>query len=168
LAEIGRILHGEVRGFGSMRVAEIAELTGLDPAAVRRARQREFDEPFVFTADPRAQADALRRVLVRRGLAITRGGRFYHLHGRTDKGRAMQAVLRWLPRSGKGGARWRTIALGDSAHDLAFLREAALPILIPRPDGSVDPALRRGLPGAMRAPAPGPRGWAAALRRLVL
>ena len=34
------------------------------------------------------------------------------------------------------------------------------PILVPRPDGSIDPALAARLPAAERAPGPGPAGWA--------
>jgi len=53
----------------------------------------------------------------------------------------------------------------DSAHDYAFLREADLAILVPRPDGSLDPFLLRHLPRARRAPHPGPAGWSAAVRQ---
>jgi len=33
------------------------------------------------------------------------------------------------------------------------------PIVIPRPDGTADPALAEGLPGAQLAPRAGPAGW---------
>jgi mannosyl-3-phosphoglycerate phosphatase len=166
LAEIGRIMSGEVWGFGEMTARDIAKLTGLDRAAAERARQREFDEPFVFTADPWRHRPAIRRVLARRRLVITRGGRFHHLHGRTDKGRAMRLVRRWLAES--HDHRFLTVALGDSEHDLPLLRAADVAVIVPRPDGRLDPALADNLPAALRARHPGPAGWSAAVRQIVL
>ncbi len=165
-AEIQRIMRGEVWGFGEMTAREIAKLTGLSRGEAERAQEREFDEPFVFTADPRSHQSAIRRVLARRGLAITRGGRFHHLHGRTDKGRAMRIVRRWL--DAHRDLRFRTVALGDSEHDLPLLREADVAVIVPRPGGNIDPVLLHGLPAAQRAPRPGPAGWSAAVREIVL
>jgi mannosyl-3-phosphoglycerate phosphatase family protein len=165
LAEIDRITRGGVRGFGKMSAHEVASLTGLDLATSRRARQREFEEPFVFLRDPRGFRQAIERVLARRRLQITRGRRFHHLHGLSDKGSAMRVVRTWLRAA--FGAEFRTLALGDAAHDLPFLREADLAILVPRPDGSVDPHLLRYLPKARRAPESGPAGWSSAVRRAI-
>ncbi len=164
LAEIGRVLPGGVRGFGAMSRAEVRALTGLAPAAIHLARRREFDEPFVFLRDPRPERAAIRRILARRGLMITRGAIMNHLHGTTDKGRATRVVLRWLERA---RGKHVTVGFGDGPHDLALLRAVDYSVIVPRPDGSPDPHLRRGLPRARLAPAPGPVGWAAVTRLLV-
>jgi mannosyl-3-phosphoglycerate phosphatase len=51
------------------------------------------------------------------------------------------------------------VGLGDAANDLALLRSVDRPIVVPRRDGRIDPALGAALPGAERAPRPGPAGW---------
>jgi mannosyl-3-phosphoglycerate phosphatase len=164
LAEIGALLGNGVRGLGAMSAAELRALTGLGPAAMRLARRRQFDEPFVFLRHPRGHAAAIRRVLARRGLTITRGAIMHHLHGRTDKGHATRIVVDWFRRAG-----WAplTVGFGDGPHDVALLGAVDHPVIVPRRDGAPDPHLRRGVPRAALAPAPGPAGWAAVARRLI-
>lgn len=161
-AAMRRALGGAVVGLGDMSVAEVAAATGLSPSAARRARRREFDEPFVFVPAERPQPRRAARQAARYGLMVTRGGRFWHLHGRTDKGRATRLARELLQRA---HGPLRLVALGDSPLDAPMLRAADLPIIVPRPDGSADPALRRRLRRARIAPAPGPAGWARAVTR---
>lgn len=161
-AAVRRETGGAAVGFGDMTVAAVAAATGLSPGAARLARRREFDEPFLFVSDERAHARRAARHAARHGLVVTRGGRFWHLHGRSDKGHATR-LARDLLRQANGA--FFIIALGDSPLDAPMLREADLPIIVPRPDGSADPALRRRLRRARVAPAPGPAGWAQAVTR---
>ena len=90
---------------------------------------------------------------------MTYGGRVHHLTGPTDKGQALRALVHAWP----GGLRGDVVGLGDAANDLALLVAVDRPILMPRPDGSLDPVLAARLPAAERAPGPGPAGWAAAV-----
>jgi len=55
------------------------------------------------------------------------------------------------------------VGLGDAANDLPLLLAVTRPIVMPGPDGTVDPVLATCLPGVERAPAPGPAGWSAAV-----
>jgi mannosyl-3-phosphoglycerate phosphatase family protein len=164
LAELRQALGGGIRGFGDMTAREVAERTGLPLEDARRARRREFDEPFVFEGDQARLHDALRAVLPARGLAWSRGGRFHHLHGDVDKGRAVRVVTGWLRELWPAPY---TIALGDSPHDLPMLREADQAVIVPLPGGNADPSLHRSLPRALMAVAPGPVGWARAVGALV-
>jgi mannosyl-3-phosphoglycerate phosphatase len=166
LAEIGAVMGGEpsVRGLGAMTQVQLRALTGLAPAQMRLARRRQFDEPFVFLRDPRPRAAAIRRVLARRGLTITRGAIMHHLHGRTDKGHATRIVIAWFRHAGFAPV---TVGFGDGPHDVALLRAVDHPIIVPRADGAPDPHLRHGVPHAALAPAAGPVGWAAIARRLI-
>ena len=155
-----RRTRGAAAGFGDLPLRDLAALTGLAPDAARRAARREFDEPFVFIRAERVWDPVARRAARRLGLVVTRGGRFYHLHGPTDKGRAARLV-RGILEARHG--RLTVVALGDSPLDAAFLRDADLPVIVPRPDGRPDPELRRLVPRARVAPAPGPGGWARAV-----
>lgn len=161
-AALRRAIGGAVIGFGDMTAAEVGRATGLAPRAARLARRREFDEPFLFVSDGRRHARAIARHAERHGLVVTRGGRFWHLHGPTDKGRATRHALELLQRVHGVLA---VIALGDSPLDAPMLREADVPIIIPGPGGSADPQLRRRIPRARVALATGPAGWARAVTR---
>lgn len=165
LSEIAAELGTPLRGFRDMTIAEVAALTQLSPADAELAMEREYDEPFVIDASPPADR-ALEQAAHDRGLTVTRGGRFYHLLGGSDKGRAclhlLECYRRQRPRQ---AAHLGSVALGDSANDLSMLRVVDSPIVIPRPDGSSDPALR--LSTATYAPAPGPEGWNLAILTLL-
>ncbi|MEK7867193.1 MAG: HAD-IIB family hydrolase [Planctomycetota bacterium] len=153
-----------LRGFSEMDDAEVAALTGLPVERAGLARRREFDEPFVAgTEDGRVPAEALEAAHAR-GLRVSRGGRFHHLHGATDKGTGVREVRRRLvARTGP----IRTIGLGDSEVDASLLAEVDVPVLIPRADGRVDPALAARFPSARRAPEPGGAGWRTVVLDLV-
>jgi mannosyl-3-phosphoglycerate phosphatase len=143
-----------------MSAGEVAALTGLPEDQAERALRREYDEPFLVE-DPRGRgADLdprLESAARRRGLQVTRGGRFHHLTGPTDKGTALRAILRAAPADGD------VVGLGDAPNDVPLLLAATRPILRPRSDGTLDRDLVAGLPGAERAPGPGPAGWSAAV-----
>jgi mannosyl-3-phosphoglycerate phosphatase len=155
LAAIGRETETALRGFSELGLDTVAELTGLDPAAAALALAREHDEPFVLS-DP-SRASAVAAAATRRGLRVTRGGRFFHLTGDTDKGRALRQLLDLL------GRPRESIGLGDALNDLPLLQAVDRPIVIPGRDGRVEPGLAAALPKAELAPAPGPVGWNAAV-----
>ena len=139
----------EARGFSDMTVEEIARECGLDLERAGLAREREYDEPFLCAADPAPHAEAM-------GFRCSRGGRFWHLHGDTDKGKAVRALL------GEIGPA-RTTGLGDSLLDLPFLEACDVMAAVARPDGTWDGELRSRLPGLRLF-----HDWSAAVRDLVL
>lgn len=168
LIEIGQTVGYRLKGFGDMPVAEIAERTGLSHAEAGLAKQREYDEPFIIEGiEDRAplvheihcQAEA-------RGLRCTRGGRFYHLTGNSDKGRACGILIDcYRQQQDHAGGALVTVGIGDSLNDLPMLAMVDRPVLVQRPDGSYDPEVP--LPNLIRAPGIGPTGWNAALLHLL-
>lgn len=157
LRELRWVVDHPLRGFADMSAEEVAGLTGLDLPGARRAKAREYDEPFVAELHP-GEADRLEEEARRRGLALVRGGRLFHLTGRHSKGLAVEFLTR-LYRA--ASPRVITVGLGDGANDLSMLEAVDVPVVIPREPSVVDPALA-GRPWAV-APAPGPTGWAAAV-----
>jgi mannosyl-3-phosphoglycerate phosphatase len=157
LAEIGRETGAAIRPFAALSVEDVSRLTGLAPDGARLAMQRHYDEPFLLDdaqAEPRV-AEAARR----RGLKVQRGGRFHHLMGGSDKGRALHVLVGLYSAQGE---RFETVGIGDAGNDLPLLEAVDRPIVMPR-GGGVDPLLTQRLPRAERAPAPGPAGWNAAV-----
>lgn len=157
LHEIQRATGLRLRGFSEMSVEEVASLTGLSREAASRAQARHYDEPFVADLT-REEAERLDFEARRKGLTLTRGGRFYHLTGGNTKGLAVDFLTR-LYRS--GFSRLTTVGLGDGPNDLSMLERVDVPVVIPRAPSLVDPAFE-GRPWTV-APAPGPAGWALAI-----
>jgi mannosyl-3-phosphoglycerate phosphatase len=149
LMDIAKEAGARLRGFSRLSLREARDLTGLDADEVERARQREHGEPFVLES---GREEDVRQAAERRGLRVTRGGRFHHLSGAVDKGKAVRQVLSLL-----GPAA--SIGLGDAENDVGLLRVVDRPILVPRADGRFDPTLDAAFPSADRAPLPGPEGW---------
>lgn len=160
LPAVAREAGVRVRPFAEMPVAEVAALTGLPEEEAARAMRREYDEPFLVEEpagrDPAVDA-RLDRAARGRGLRVTHGGRLHHLTGPADKGEALRAI------AGAARGDGDVVGLGDAANDLPLLLAATRPIVMPRPDGTVDPVLAARLPGVERAPGPGPAGWSAAV-----
>jgi len=145
-----------VRGFGDMSVSEVARITGLDQGQARLAKQREYDETFLFTGHDK-DLTRLQSSIVSMGLRYTQG-MFHHLMGNSDKGRAVE-ILQQMMRHKHGGVL--TIALGDSLNDLPMLKTVEYPILVKNHQGTHDP--RIDLPGLIRADGIGPDGWSKAV-----
>ena len=142
--------HAKVRGFADMSVAEVAALTGLAGKNALAAQQREFDEPFIFDGAP--DQDFLNAIEAA-GLRWTQG-RFFHIMGRHDKGRAVCMLIALYRRQ---FGETRSIALGDSLNDLAMLVDADQAVLVKHADGSFDS--RIDMAGLLKTRLPGPAGW---------
>jgi mannosyl-3-phosphoglycerate phosphatase len=166
LEEITEETGASVVGFRQMSAREVAQNTGLTPRQADLARQREFDEPFFFTGGDEEQARFLAAAR-ERGLTITRGGRFWHAFAGSDKGRAVERLMKLYREALRGSGRVRSVALGDSANDLPMLKAANVAVVIPKPGGAHDETLTDALPRAIRAPAPGPEGWNEAVLELL-
>lgn len=161
LCDIRRVTRFDLHGFAEIRPEKVALFTGLDLEAARRAKARRYDEPFVADLNPQ-QVQRLTFETRRRGLTLSRGGRFYHLTGRNTKGLAV-VLLTLLYRSNSPDLI--TVGLGDGANDLSMLERVDFPVVIPRERFLVDTALM-GRPFRV-APAPGPEGWAAAIQAIM-
>lgn len=141
------------RGFGDLSLEQLCALTGLPEEDAVLARQREFDEPFFF-APKEGGVERFCRAIEERGLRWTRGGRFYHLHGDNDKGRAVK-ILQDLYEAASPGRI--SIGLGDSLNDLPMLEAVDRPLLIQREDGGYEEGI--ALARLERAAGVGPEGW---------
>jgi mannosyl-3-phosphoglycerate phosphatase len=128
------------------------------------AKLREYDEPFRFLdPDPSAKSRFL-KALHRRGLKATSGGRFDHVTGDADKGRAV-AELRGLLPHHLGPVVMA--GLGDGLNDVSMLREVDLPIIVRSDLNGATGRMLRKVPTAQVTNACGPAGWAEAVTSLL-
>ncbi len=148
----------KVRGFTDMTVEEVAELTGLGREEAALAKQRDFDEPFVFDGVPDA---GFLRAIEDAGLNWTQG-RIFHIMGRHDKGRAVR-LLKALYEQDRGAVA--TIGLGDGYNDLPMLQSVDQAVLVRHEDGNFD--ARVDIAALMKTQSPGPLGWNEALLQLL-
>jgi mannosyl-3-phosphoglycerate phosphatase family protein len=160
LTDLRERLAIKVRGFGDMSAQEIAALSGLTGSEAALAKMREFDEPFIFEGSG-AQAEVFLQAIEARGYRWTRG-RFYHIIGENDKGRAT-TFLNGLYEKKYGPLR--TIGIGDSLNDLSLLRSVDRPVLVRKENGTYEDGI--SLPDLIRADGIGPRGWNRAIMELL-
>ena len=116
---------------------------------------REYDEPFKVVGDGEG-AEAVLEEIKKRGLSFTRGGRYFHIMGDNDKGRAVSTLSEIFRRELGDIA---TIGVGDSQNDLPMLESVDLAVLVQKPDGSYEPSDLE----VKRAEGVGPVGWNRAL-----
>jgi mannosyl-3-phosphoglycerate phosphatase len=148
-----------VAAFHAMTAEEVARRCGLPLQQARLAKLREYDEAFEIL-DPDREP-ALLAALEASSWRWTRGGRFYHVMGASDKARAVRLLI-GLYRRAHGEVR--SIGLGDAPNDAAFLNAVDDPVLI-RSDRVQ--ALRALVPAGSVTRLEGPAGWnEAVLERL--
>ncbi len=150
-----------IRGFHSLSVESISRLTGLSMETSSMAKEREYDEPFLFDGDE-AQWNQLEKLVESDGLVLTRGGRFNHLSGPTDKGTAAGILIDCYRHQYPDAL---IVGLGDAVNDLPFLKMVDYPVLIQRPDGTYEPGI--DIPELYHAPQPGSAGWNKAVLELI-
>lgn len=145
-----------MKGFSEMTIEEVATCTGLTHEEAQLAAKREYSEPFMFSDTP-AQLRLLETLLQEKGLRITRGGRFYHMTGRNDKGTAVQ-ILKMVYANTYPDKRIWSAGLGDSANDIPMLRHVDMPVVIRKKTGEWEHL--QGIEPIVYSQKAGPRGWA--------
>jgi len=149
-----------IKGFGDMSAEEISQAMGLTIEESEMAKQRDFDEPFLYE-DKEQKIDDLLNSIKQKGLNATKG-RIYHLLGQNDKGKAV-SILTDLYKPKYRSVT--TIGVGDSPNDIPMLEKVDIPIIVQKPDGTYDDSIT--IPNPIRAQGIGPSGWNAAMISLI-
>lgn len=152
---IARMTSGAAASIASLPDGEVAHAMGATLDDARLAKDRRFDVAFRFAGAAETWRDGIEAIAGRWGLRVTRGNRWWHLHGASDKGTAAAVLAERV-----GGTL--AAGVGDSENDASMLRACARRYAVAKPDGSHDAALVRDVPGLVALPKPGPEGWALA------
>jgi mannosyl-3-phosphoglycerate phosphatase len=155
LVDISAEIGAPLIGFSKMSDEEVAKATGLLAEEAAKARRRLFDEPFVTPKETSSSLEArIQTAATRRGLAVVKGGRFWHLIGHAGKGKAVSILLEAFR---KHYGEVVSIGLGDSPKAFPFLQLVDTPILLGKPSKEelLSPLPER----ARRYETPGPKGW---------
>lgn len=156
-------LPGAFSTFADSSVETITGLTGLNPADARLAMQREYGEPVQWLGDT-TQRNQFIDALEQAGARVLVGGRFMHVSGDTDKGKALQ----WLSQQYRlqpDSNDCYSIAIGDSQNDIAML-EAADHALVIRSPAHQPPVLSR-TNDVLISQQQGPAGWSEGLQSII-
>jgi mannosyl-3-phosphoglycerate phosphatase len=148
-----------VRGFHEMTAREVAGLCALPLEQAVLAKAREYDEPFVVLDADRA--GGLAAAIEDRGCRWTRGGRFWHILGASDKAFAVEALTALFEQM---DPPVRTIGLGDGLNDASFLNVVAAPVLILSAQSA---ELKVRVPRGVITGRAGPEGWNEAILDLL-
>jgi len=142
-----------VKGFGDMSVSEISKLTDLPAEKAVLAKKREFSEPFII--EDKSLLPELESEVSKYSLKITKGGRFYHLIGKSqDKGKAVLKTAHIFFENSWRGAK--TVGIGDSENDFPMLKVVDIPVLIKKETGEYADI---HLPNLIKSTYPGSKGW---------
>ena len=160
LEDIRASVDFEIIGFGDLDDVGVSEDTGLDIESARLAKIREYDEAFRLGegGDTPEAAKRLIELIKSHGLSHTRGGRYWHIIGDNDKGKAVTLLSEIYRRQfDNDEANIKTIGLGDSQNDLPMLQAVDIPLLVQKPGGQHDAYIID--PKINRVKGIGPVGW---------
>jgi mannosyl-3-phosphoglycerate phosphatase len=165
LVEAAGSVGVRVRTFSGMTPEEISRRTRLSLEEARSAGQRDFDEPFWIDGNEAPETfAAFEEAIEEGGMRLTRGGRCFHVHGASDKGRAAHYVRQHYEEV--VGGVWAA-AVGDAANDLPMFRVVERAYLVKGDNGNYDPDIPRE--GNIRfMPGVGPFGFSQAVDDLLL
>lgn len=151
----------DFQSFTELGVEGIVRTTGLDSERAAQANSRAWSEPLLWR-DTDAAFASFSDEAKAAGLHLLRGGRFVHVLGDSDKGRAAQTLLDALP----GEHRPLMVALGDSQNDLAMLEVADKAFWVRSPVAE-PPFSGRRPAGVTVTKNTGPSGWNEAITALL-
>ncbi len=141
----------EFRSFNDLGLEGVMEATDLPRMRAELAMQWQSTEPLLWDDSP-AQLDEFEQILQRHKLSLTKGGRFWHVAGRTTKGKALQQVRDRLK-----GDNCVSVAIGDSPIDQSMLDVVDIPVGI-RVNGDLNVNVLQ--PPGIVPQSEGAAGWA--------
>ncbi len=150
-----------IRGFHNTNKQEIIDRTKLSPEAVELALHREFSIPLFY--DDRVEKILLKEIQ-KYNLQILYGGRFMHILGKTDKGKALELVVKGYQKE-TDLSDAKTIAIGDTLNDVAMLQKADIKILVKRYNGRYDARVQ--IDNLIYSPYIGSKGWSSSILRML-
>lgn len=151
--------------FEKAGVDGVVEMTGLPVADAILAAQREYGEPLQWKGDEIAY-DIFEKATHEYGATLLRGGRFVHVSGASDKGRA----LRWLVEmyaNEHPKQKIVTLALGDSHNDIAMFDVVDHAAIIKSPVQLAPQFKARPHQDVFITQGYGPYGWVEAVTRVL-
>ncbi|MFT5282954.1 MAG: mannosyl-3-phosphoglycerate phosphatase [Kangiellaceae bacterium] len=154
---------GQLETFGNMGIERISEVTGLDAKSALLASQRQFGEPILWLGSNEQRSRFIEKA-IKLGAFPLLGGRFMHICGDSNKGKALLWLLKEYKRQ-HPTQEVSSVAIGDSKNDIDMLEVADTAIRIASPVHS-PPELER-THKVYTSVATGPQGWCEVMDQLI-
>ena len=130
LAELPEKFNYCYSSFAQSSIDDIVAMTGLDRDSAIRSTQRDYGEPIAWIGSENDKQEFI-SLLEYRDVKILQGGRFMHISGHCDKGKALEWLLEQYQRNSKKIVT--SIGIGDSQNDIKMLEKADIALLIRSP-----------------------------------
>jgi mannosyl-3-phosphoglycerate phosphatase len=143
-----------IKGFSDLTEREISSICGLDLKEAELAKKREYDEPFVIEGGEK-EVEIVKRKIEEKGMSYVWGGRFHHILGKNDKGKAIE-ILKELYENQFFSIF--TVGIGDSLNDLPMLSVVDRPVFLKGED-SLSPEALSPIQNLAIINGTGPQAW---------
>lgn len=121
----------KITGFSDLTEEELSSISGLSLGEAEFAKKREYDEPFIIEGGER-EIETVRRKIEGKGINYVWGGKFHHILGKNDKGKAVE-ILKELYENEFFSIL--TLGIGDSLNDIPMLLAVDHPIFLKEKEG---------------------------------
>ncbi len=105
--------------FYELSSEEISKQSGLNKEEARFAKKREYD--VVFSIDNKKNKNKILNFIRKKGFNYTKGGRYYHMLGKNNKGKAVRKLIRLYKRNYR--KKIFSVGFGDSENDSSLIKK---------------------------------------------
>jgi mannosyl-3-phosphoglycerate phosphatase len=149
-----------IKGFSDLTEEELSSISGLSLGETEFAKKREYDEPFIIEGGER-EIETVRRKIEGKGMNYVWGGKFHHILGKNDKGKAVE-ILKELYENEFFSIS--TVGIGDSLNDIPMLLAVDHPIFLKEKEG-ISPEIP--LKNMLQVDGTGPQAWNEAILNIL-
>jgi len=153
---------GMYQSFSEMSLQEIANSTGLTIEKAQQAAQRQYGEPVLWQGNEQDQLRFIKAIELQ-GANVLKGGRFLHVCGDANKGKALVWLTNTFQQFHKRD--YTSIAIGDSHNDVQMLDIADYALIIRSPTHDI-PSVKR-VDNTFISEGFGPHGWAQGIQAIL-
>lgn len=146
----------KINNFKNMSLKELSKDTKLPLTKTKLAKNRNYDEPFKILN--KKDKSKVMKIIKQNKLKCVKGGRYYHLIGNNDKGKAVNILKKLFKKQFKNT---KTYAFGDSKNDFDMLNVVDEPYLVKKPDKKYASEKYKKAKGI------GPNGWNKTILKII-
>jgi len=139
-----------------MSPKEVSKDSNLPITKAKLAKKRDYDEPFKILN--KKDENKVLKIIKQNKLKCIKGGRYYHLIGNNNKGKAVNILKKLFKKQFKN---MKTYAFGDSKNDFDMLNVVDEPYLVQKPDKSYTSKKYKKAKGI------GPQGWNKTILKII-
>lgn len=150
------------QSFSDMTLFEVSKATGLPLEKAKLAAYRQYGEPVLWKGNEEDKARFIKAIEQQGGMVL-KGGRFLHICGDANKGKALVWLSSIFQQFHK--KNYKSIAIGDSHNDIQMLDIADYALIIRSPTHDI-PSVSR-VHNTYISESFGPLGWAQGIHHIL-